>query len=129
MRDGDPRSLPQLFRDAVRGATNLVRSEIAVARNEVGEKAVQAATGAGLLVAGGVLIIPAGVLLLLAFASWLTEIGIRPSLAQGAAGLLGLVIAGAVAFAGKSKVAPSNLALLRTRDELRRDARAAKSVT
>jgi uncharacterized membrane protein YqjE len=66
------------------------------------------------------------VLLLLALASWLSELGLRPSLAQACAGGAGLIIIGLIAFIGKSKVTPQNLALTHTRAELSRDADAAR---
>jgi len=126
MMDSDPRSLPRLLGDALDQFAKLLRSEIQVARAELAEKVAQAASGAGLLVAAGILLIPVAVLLLLALASWFIDLGLRPWLAQLCAGGAGLIVVALLALIGKSRVAPGNLALTHTADELSRDAEAAK---
>jgi uncharacterized membrane protein YqjE len=124
--DNDSRSFGRLLADAVDQFAKLFRSEIAVARAELAEKVAQAASGAAFLVVAGLLLIPVVVLILLALASWLTELGLRPSLAQLCAGAAGLVVVGVLALTGKSRVTPRNLALTHTLDELARDADAVK---
>ena len=64
--------------------------------------------------------------LLLALASWLSELGLHPSLAQLCAGFAGLVVVGVLALLGKSRVSPRNLSPTRTLDELARNADATK---
>jgi len=125
MMDNDPRSFARLLADAVDQFAKLLRSEIAVARAELAEKAGQAASGAALLLVAGLLLIPVVVLLLLAL-SWLSELGLRPSLAQLCAGFAGLVVVGVLALLGKSRVSPRNLSPTRTLDELARNADATK---
>ena len=122
------RSVPRLALGALNHVIGLLRSEVAVARAELAEKAGQAATGATLLVVAGLLAIPVAVVLLLALAVWFAELGLRPSLAHACAGLVGLVVVGALALAGKSKVSPTNLAPRRTLDELSRDVEATRRV-
>lgn len=123
--DNDPRSLPKLLVNAVDEFVQLATSEIAVARAEVAEKASQATSGAIMLVVALVLLIPVTVVVLLAFATWLIEVGLRPSLAHVCAGILGLAVVGILALTGKAKLAPGNLALRHTSRELRRNRRAA----
>lgn len=126
--DNDPRSFPRLVGDTVDHLVKLIRSEFAVARAELAEKAGQAITGAVLLAVAAILLIPIVTVLLLALASWLTELGLRQSLAQLCAGIAGLVVIAGLALVGKSKVTPANLAPRHTLDGLARDADAAKRV-
>lgn len=125
MIDTDPRSVGRLATDAVDHFSKLLRAEMAVARAEFSEKLGEAVTGAGMLVVAGLLLLPVVTLLLFAFAAWLIEVGLRASLAYGAAAMLGLVVVGVLALFGKSKVSPSNLAPKHTQAELARDADAA----
>ena len=125
----DQRSVLKLVADAVGQFSALIRSELKVVRAEMVEKATDVASGVGLLVVAAVLIIPATVLMLIAFAYWLIELGLlRSSLAHLSAGVLGLMLAGALAWIGKSKLAPENLKPEHTLHEMERDAAAAKRV-
>jgi len=58
MMDNDPRSFARLLADAVDQFAKLLRSEIAVARAELAEKAGQAASGAALLLAAAAITAP-----------------------------------------------------------------------
>lgn len=124
--DSDPRSAVRIGADALDHFTKLLRSEMAVARAELGEKVAEATTGAASLILAGILLIPVMVVAMLALAAWLSELGLRSSLAHGAAALAGLVIVGAIALFGKAKLGPSTFSMDRTRDEMNRDAEAAK---
>lgn len=124
--DTDPRSSARLAVDAADHLSKLLRSEMAVARAEFGEKVGEAVTGAASFIVAGILLIPVAVIAMLALAAWLIELGLRPSLAHGAAAFGGLLIIGAIALFGKVKLAPSNLAMDHTRAGLRRDVEAAK---
>jgi hypothetical protein len=124
--DRDPRTAARLAVDAVDHFSKLLRSEVAVARAEFVQKLGEAVTGAASLVVAGVLLIPVIVVALFALAALLMELGLRASVAYGAAALGGLLLAGALALFGKSKLSPSNLALSHTAAELARDADAAK---
>lgn len=124
--DNYPRSLVRLLADSVDQFAKLLRSEIQVVRAELAEKVAQAASGAGLLAVAGILLIPVAVLLLLALASGLTELGLRPWLSQLCAGGVGLIAVAILALLRKSKVTLGNLALARTTEELSRDADAVK---
>jgi uncharacterized membrane protein YqjE len=122
----EQRTALQLVSDAIGQFSALVQSELKVVRAEMAEKVTEVASGAALLVVAAILIIPASVLMLMAFAAWLVELGLRSSLAHLGAGVLGLVLAGALAWIGKSKLAAENLKPKRTLHELDRDADAAK---
>jgi uncharacterized membrane protein YqjE len=126
--DNDPRSAARLVVDSVDHFSKLLRSEMAVARAEFGEKVSEAVTGAAAFAIAGLLLIPVMVVAMLALAAWLVEIGLRPSLAHGAAALAGLVIVGAIALFGKSKFGPSTFAMDHTQAELKQDAKALKRV-
>ena len=123
-----PRSVPRLAVDALNHVAGLLQSEMAVARAEFAEKVSQAVTGAAFLVVAGLLLIPVVVVLLMALAAWFAELGLRPSLAHACAGLAGLLIVGVLAFAGKSKVSPANLAPTHVLDQVTRDVDAIKRV-
>jgi uncharacterized membrane protein YqjE len=126
MMQQDRRSVPRLAVDTLNHLSGLLQSEFAVARAEFAEKVSQAVTGAALMVVAVVLLIPVAVVLLMAFAAWLAELGLRPSLAHACAGVAGLVVVGVLALAGKSKIKPANLAPKHTLHQLARDADAAR---
>ena len=128
MMEQDRRSVPRLAVDALNHFGLLLRSEMAVARTEFAEKVSQAVTGAAFLVVAGLLLIPVAVVLLMALSAWFAELGLRPSLAHACAGLLGLLIVGVLALAGKSRVSPANLAPTHVLDQVTRDVDAIKRV-
>ena len=128
MMQQDRRSVPRLAVDALNHVGLLLRSEMAVARAEFSEKVSQAVTGAVFLVVAGLLLIPVAVVLLMALAAWFVELGLRPSLAHACAGLVGLLIVGILALAGKSKVSPANLAPTHVLDQVTSDVDAIKRV-
>lgn len=119
-------SVSELVRDATHQFTKLIRNELAIARLELGQKATEAATGIGFLLGGTVLLIPAMVLLLMALASWLVELGLSGSVSHLFAGVIGLLISGALAWIGKSKLTPDHLKPKHTIREVERDLSAAK---
>jgi hypothetical protein len=122
----DSRTVSDLFGDVVNQFTKLIRNEVAIARAELTAKATEAAVGAGLLLGGALLLIPAMVLLLMALAAWLIELGLRASLANFIAAVIGLLIAGALAYFGKTKLTPEHLKPKRTIREIERDIAAVK---
>lgn len=123
---GDPRSMSELFSDAVSQFTRLLRNEVAIARTEVTAKATEAATGAGILIGGAVLVVPAFVLILMALAAWFVELGLRASLANLLAGVIGLAISGAVAYFGMQRLSPERLKPTATMAGIQRDVTAIK---
>ncbi len=122
----DPRTLRELFTDAADQFSKLLRNEVAIARAELSAKASEAAMGVGFLLGGAFLLIPAMVLLLMALASWLSELGLSDPLSNLVAGVVGLLMAGTLAYVGKTKLDPRNLRPDRTINEIERDAAAIK---
>ena len=126
--DSDPRSAVRIGTDALDHFTKLLRSEMAVARAEFGEKVSEAIAGSAFLVVAGLLLIPVVVVALLALAAWLTELGLRGSLAHGAAALAGLVLVAGLALIGKGKLSPPHLTPTHTLSEMKKDSEAASRV-
>jgi uncharacterized protein YacL len=125
----DPRTLGELLSDAVDQLSKLIRNEVAIARAELAAKAKQAGVGAGFLVGAALLITPTVVLLLLALASWLIELGLRASLSNLIAAMVGLVLSGLLASLGMARLSPDNLTPERTIKEIDRDVAAVKERT
>lgn len=125
-KPGDPRTMSELFSDAVAQFTNLLRSEVAIARSELTAKASEAAVGAGIAVGGAILVVPALVLLLMALGAWFVELGMRASVANLLAGIVGLGVSGAIAYIGLRKLDPERLKPNVTLKELQRDISAVK---
>jgi len=96
----DVRSISRLFGDALDNLSRLIRTELQLARAEVTEKATQAAVGAGMLVGAMFLLVPALVLFLIAFAIWLTGLGLSPVTAPFLAGCTALILSGVLLFVG-----------------------------
>jgi VIT1/CCC1 family predicted Fe2+/Mn2+ transporter len=122
----EQRSLSDLVSDAVDQFTKLIRNEMAIARADLSAKASEAMTGIALLVGGAVLLIPALVLLLMALSAWLNELGLRLSLANLIAAVVGILISAVLAYVGKSYLSSENLKPKRTIREFERDVAAVR---
>jgi len=125
----DMRSIARLLGDAVDNLSKLIQTEIQLARTEITEKATQAGIGASMLVGAMFFVTPALVLFLIAFAIWLTQLGLSPVTAHVLAGCVALVIAGILAGVGFSRLKPEALKPKTTISEVRRDITAAKEMT
>ncbi|TMJ04914.1 MAG: phage holin family protein [Alphaproteobacteria bacterium] len=125
----DVRSISRLFGDALENLSKLLRTEIQLARAEISEKASQAAVGAGMLVGALFLLTPALVLFLIAFAIWLTQLGLSPVTAHFIAGCLALLASAALALVGAARLKPSALTPQVTIREVKQDIAAAKEMT
>src|ERR1700730_10024890 len=88
----DARSISRPFCYAVEQLSQLVQTEIRLARAEFADKAAQAGVGVGLLFGGVLFMIPALVLVLIALALLLTGFGMSPVVAHLLAGVVGAVI-------------------------------------
>ncbi len=122
----ETRSVPELLSDALNQFSGLIRSEINLARAEMSAKATQAIIGVAMLLGGAFLITPALVLFLMALAAWLETLGLSTPLADLLAGVVGLVVAGLVAWLGMNRLNPENLMPKRTLNQLQRDVAVAK---
>jgi hypothetical protein len=124
----DARSISRLLGDAFEQLSHLVQTEIRLARAELADKAAQAGIGVGLLAGGLLFMIPALVLLLIAFALFLTGLGLSPVTAHLLAGLAGAVIAGILIMLGLARLKPSSLTPDTTIRQVQKDIAAAKEI-
>lgn len=122
----DNKPVSGLVSEALQQFSRLLRSELALARAEMLDKGQTAARGAAMLAGGGLLVIPGVALLLMALAALLMEFGMRASLACLLSGILGLVIAAAIAWSGLKQLKGNTLVPRRTLGQLRQDAATAK---
>ena len=122
----DSRPVSELFADALKQLSKLMRNELQLARAEIAVKASEAMSGVGLVVGAGISLIPALVLLLMSLAAWIEELGTRSSIAHLIAGAVGLVIGGILAGIGMHRLKANPLAPKRTIEQLQRDVAAAK---
>src|ERR1700738_2630240 len=105
----DARSISRLLGDAFDQLSDLVQTEIRLARAELADKAAQAGVGVGLLFGGLLVMVPALVLFLIALALFLTELGMSPAAAHLLAGFAGAVISGVLIGAGLARLKASSL--------------------
>jgi hypothetical protein len=102
--DVPERTLGQLVADATHDISSIVRSEIALAKAEIGADAKKAGVGAGMLAVAGLFAFLALVLLLIAAAYGLVEAGVPRWLSfLIVAGVL-LVVGAILALVGKSRI-------------------------
>jgi uncharacterized membrane protein len=106
--------------------SRLIRSEMALARAELAQKAQQAGMGGAMVAVGGLIAIPSVGVLLIAIAALLMEMGLRGSLAYLIAAILGFVVAAIIAVIGINRLKADNLIPRRTLNQLQRDAVTAK---
>jgi VIT1/CCC1 family predicted Fe2+/Mn2+ transporter len=123
------RSLGELFAELSRETSALVRSEVALAKTELSEKAARAGRDAGMVAAGGalahagLLTIVAAVVLLLAAA------GLPAWLAAVVAGIVVAGIGYAVAQKGLTALKREDLTPRQTMDSVKETAQWAKNQT
>jgi len=124
----DARSISRLLGDAFEQLSQLVQTEIRLARAELADKAVQAGMGVGLLAGGLVFMIPALVLVLIALALFLTGFGLSPPAAHLIAGLAGAAISGVLIMVGLGRLKPSSLTPDTTIRQVQKDIAAAREI-
>jgi hypothetical protein len=117
----DERSISQLVGDSLAELAKLVQIEIDLARAELSSKLTVTGEAVKLIAAGAVLLVPGVVLILLAIASELIQLGLSAPLAYLCCGAGAVVIAGALAWVGMSRLSASALKPSATLDEIRRD--------
>ena len=124
----DARSISRLLGDAFEQLSQLVQTEIRLARAELADKAAQAGVGVGLLFGGLLFMVPALVLFLIALALFLTGRGMSPVAAHLLAGLAGAAISGLLIMAGLARLKPSSLTPDTTIRQIQKDIAAAKEI-
>ena len=102
--DAPERTLGQLVADATHDVSSIMRSEIALAKAEIGADAKKAGAAVGMFAAAGVLAFLALILLLIAAAFGLVAAGLPPWLSfLIVAGVL-LLVGAILALVGKSSI-------------------------
>lgn len=123
----DRKPVSALVSEVLRQFSRLLRSEAALAKAEVSEKAQQAMRGGVMLGAAAALALPSLFMLLLAFAAMLVELGLPATLACLVTAVLGFAIAFLLARVGLNRLRADVLSPNRTLTQLQRDAAALKS--
>jgi uncharacterized membrane protein YqjE len=124
----DAHSISRLLGDAVEQLSQLVQTEIRLARAELADKATSARIGVGLLFGGLLVIVPALVLFLMALALFLVQQGMSPITAHVLAGLVGAAIGGVLIAVGLQRLKPSSLTPDTTIRQVKKDIAAAKEI-
>ena len=119
-------SLPDLFSDVLNQVTNLFRTELRLAKAELGEKVGDMASSAGMIIAGAVLLVGAMLLLLQGLVLALVALGLAPIWATFAIAVLVGLIGYFVVRKGLSNLSVQHLTPERTLHSLNRDAAVAK---
>jgi hypothetical protein len=89
----DPRSIAQLFGDALRQLSALVQNETDLARAELSEKMAAATVAIKFVALGAVLAVPALTLILLAISAELMQLGLSLPLSYLCSGCVTAVVA------------------------------------
>ena len=124
----DARSISRLLGDAFEQLSQLVQTEIRLARAELADKAAQAGTGAALVFGGALLIVPALVLLLIALALFLIHQGMSPVVAHVLAGVVGAALGCVLIIVGLGRLKSSSLTPDVTIRQVQKDIAAAKEI-
>lgn len=124
----EAREIPALLSDAIEQLGKLVQNEVQLARAEINEKVAKAGMGLAFIAAAATLIIPAIVVFLIAFAIWLSEMGISPVISHLIAGALGAVLSVVLGMIGLNRLRLEKLAPTVTIEQVGRDVAAAKEL-
>jgi len=124
----DARSISRLLGDAFDQLSQLVQTEIRLARAELAEKAARAGMGVGLLFGGLLLIVPALVLFLIALALLLIQQGVSPVASHLLAGMVGAALASVLIAMGLARLKPSSLTPDTTIRQVQKDIAAVKEI-
>jgi drug/metabolite transporter (DMT)-like permease len=124
----DARSISRLLGDAFEQLSQLIQTEIRLARVELADKAARAGTGIGMLFGGMLLMVPALVLFLIALALFFTQHGMSPVAAHLLAGFAGAVAALVLILMGLARLKPSSLTPDTTIRQVQKDMAAAKEL-
>jgi hypothetical protein len=124
----DARSISRLLGDAFEQLSDLIQTEIRLARAELADKAARAGTGVGLLFGGLLLMVPALVLCLIAVALFLVQQGLSPVAAHLIAALFGAAASAVLIVMGLSRLKPAQLTPDTTIRQMHKDVAAAKEM-
>ena len=118
----DSKPVSELISDALQQFSRLVRSEVALARAEMTDKAKQVVRGSAMLVAAAAFALPSLFILMMALAALLVETGLPASLSYLITAVVGFIITGALAMVGLGRLRAEALVPNRTINQLHRDA-------
>jgi drug/metabolite transporter (DMT)-like permease len=121
----DARSISRLLGDAFEQLSQLVQTEIHLARAELADKAARAGTGVGMVFGGMLLMVPALVLFLIALAIFFIQQGMSPIAAHLLSGVIAAAASAALIFSGLSRLKPSSLTPDTTIRQVQKDIAAA----
>jgi hypothetical protein len=124
----DARSISRLLGDAFEQLSQLVQTEIRLARAELADKAAKAGMGVAFLFGGVLLIVPALVLFLIALALFMIQQGMSPVTAHILAGIVGAALGGVLIIVGLGRLKPSALTPDVTIRQVQKDIAAAKEI-
>ena len=124
----DARSISRLLGDAFEQLSQLVQTEIRLARAELADKASRAGAGVGMVFGGMLLMVPALVLFLIALAVFFIQQGMSPVVAHLLSGVIAAAAGAALIFAGLSRLKPSSLTPDTTIRQVQKDIAAAKEM-
>lgn len=120
-RNAEARPVSELISDGLRQLSQLLRSEMALAKAEVSESVKTAIRGSIMLVVGGVVALPSLFILMMALAAFLAEMGLAVSLSYLITAVVGFVIAAVLAMVGLNRLQADKLVPNRTINQLHRD--------
>lgn len=116
------RPVSALVSEALQQLSRLLRSEAALAKAEVSEKARQAIRGGAMLGVAAALAVPSLFILLMALAALLRELGLPASLSYLITAVIGFAVAAVLARMGLARLKADMLLPNRTINQLHRDA-------
>jgi uncharacterized membrane protein YqjE len=119
-------SIPEIVRELSSDLSNLVRSEVTLAKAELQENISRLGTGAGLLGGAGIAGLFAAEFVLLAIMFGLVRAGVPAWLSALIVAVALGIVAGVLAMRGKKNVSGASLAPARTIEHVRTDLRVIK---
>ena len=125
--NGDSRPVSVLISDALRQLSQLVNSELALAKAEFSQNVRNALRGGVILGVAAAVALPSMFLLMLALAAFLVELGLVAWLSYLLTAVAGFIIAGILAKLGLNRLRADMLMPNRTINQLHRDAATMKA--
>ena len=129
MSHPDPRHAPTLLVDALRNFTNLMQTELHLAKAEIANNVSRAGAGIAMMAVAAILALTGLNVLAGALVAYIASAGLSAGTAALIVGGGVLLIAVALVFIGKSRLTASALEPTRTLNNLQRDAAAVKGAT
>lgn len=129
MSHPDPRQAPGLIVDALRNFSNLMQTELHLAKAEMANNVSRAGVGIAFFAIAGILALTALNVLAGALVAYIATTGISAGTAALIVGGLTLLIAVILVFAGKARLTADALQPTRTMSNLQRDVSAVKGAT